>query len=123
MCAGQFGECQAAVHATTEIFQDNETQVVLLVDTSNAFNRSVMLHNIDILCPNLAKFAENCYTQKIRIFVIGGRELSSTEGRVVSPIWARCFVWGLDPIYNVFFMVFFRCTYKPNTIRHFELIY
>ena len=88
LCAGQFGGCEAAVHATTEIFQDDETQAVLLVDASNAFNRinrSVMLHNIGILCPSLAKFAENCYTQKIRLFVIGGRELSSTEGTTRGP--------------------------------------
>ena len=105
MCAGQFGGCEAAVYATTEIFQDDETQAVLLVDASNSFNRidrSVMLHNIDILCPSLAKFAENCYTQKIRLFVIGGRELSSTEGTTYGdPIAMALYGISMLPLMSV----------------------
>ena len=39
-----------------------------------------MLHNIQILCPSLAIFASNCYTQQIRLLVVGGAELQSVEG-------------------------------------------
>ena len=105
LCAGQFGGREAAVHATTKIFQDDETQAVLLIDASNEFNRinrSVMLHNIGILCPSLAKFAENCYTQKIRLFVIGGRELSSTEGTTQGdPIAMALYGIGILPLMSV----------------------
>ena len=66
-----------------EIFNDDDTEAVLLVDASNAFNsinRSVMIQNIKIICPPLAMFVENCYRQSIRLFVIGGIELKSSEG-------------------------------------------
>ena len=35
--------------------------------------------------------------------------------------WSRPF--GLDVLVWGFFIIFFSCTYKPNTIHHFELIY
>ena len=38
------------------------------------------------------------------------------------PFGLNVLVLSLDPIYNVFHH-FFSCTYKPNTIHHFELIY
>lgn len=83
LCVGQMGGCEAAVHAMADIFDDEETEAVLLVDASNAFNsinRNVMLHNITILCPYLATFVNNCYSSHIRLFAIGGIEISSSEG-------------------------------------------
>ena len=62
LCAGQLGGCEAAVHAMGEIFDEDECEAVLLVDATNAFNsinRSVMLHNIKLICPALATFVEN----------------------------------------------------------------
>ena len=38
LCAGQRAGCEAAVHAMREIFADQDTEGVLLVDASNAFN-------------------------------------------------------------------------------------
>ena len=38
LCAGQRAGCEAAVHAMREIFTDQGTEGVLLVDASNAFN-------------------------------------------------------------------------------------
>ena len=49
LCAGQPAGCEAAVHAMSEIFAGDETDAVLLVDATNAFNsinRRIMLHNI-----------------------------------------------------------------------------
>ena len=43
--------CKAAVHALRTIFEDEESEAVLLVDASNAFNA---LHNIMSVCPSLA---------------------------------------------------------------------
>ena len=83
LCAGQLGGCETAVHAMAEIFNDDETEAVLLVDASNAFNsinRAVMIQNIKIICPSIAMYVENCYRHEIRLFVIGGVELKSTEG-------------------------------------------
>ena len=52
LCAGQKSGCETAVHAMSEIFAEEETDAVLLVDATNAFNsinRKVMLHNIQYI--------------------------------------------------------------------------
>ena len=82
LCAGQLGGCETAVYAMADIYNDVETEAVLLVDASNAFNsinRAVMIQNIKIICPHLAMFVENCYRHEIRLFVIGGVKLKSTD--------------------------------------------
>ena len=38
LCAGQRAGCEAAVHAMREIFADEGTEGILLVDASNTFN-------------------------------------------------------------------------------------
>ena len=65
------------------IFNSDDTDAVLLIDASNAFNalnRAAALHNIRILCPIIAIYAINTYTQPVRLFVIGGKEIMSAEG-------------------------------------------
>ena len=65
------------------IFESDETDAVLLINASNAFNalnRSAALHNIKVLCPIVAAYAVNTYRQPARLFVIGGQELRSVEG-------------------------------------------
>ena len=83
MSSGHASGCETAIHAMYDIYEEDETDGVLLVDASNAFNavnRKMMLHNIEILCPFISCFASNCYTHPSRLFVIGGEELSSSEG-------------------------------------------
>ena len=66
-----------------QIFGDEDTEAVLLVDAANAFNainRKSMLQNIKVKCPYLATFAENNYRDPSRIFITGGKEISSDEG-------------------------------------------
>ncbi len=49
LCGGQIAGIEAAVHAVRSTFQDENTEGVLLVDASNAFNvvnRRAALHNI-----------------------------------------------------------------------------
>ena len=38
VCAGQECGCETAIHAMKSIYDDEETEVVLLIDPSNAFN-------------------------------------------------------------------------------------
>lgn len=83
VCAGQEGGCEAAVHAIRRIFEQDDTEAVMLVDAENAFNkvnREVFLHNIKVICPSISTYVHNCYQTKSRLFVIGGTELSSSEG-------------------------------------------
>ena len=38
LCASQRGGCEAAVHTMKKIFDDSDSEGVLLVDASNTFN-------------------------------------------------------------------------------------
>jgi hypothetical protein len=49
VCAGQAGGCEAAIHGMRNVFEDIETDAILLIDAANAFNsinRDAMLKNI-----------------------------------------------------------------------------
>ena len=64
------------------IFDADETDAVLLIDASNAFNalnRAAALHNIWVLCPTLATYVINKFGQSARNFITGGEELISAE--------------------------------------------
>ena len=83
LCAGQQSGCEAAVHAMTQAFDQDESEAILLVDAANAFNsinRKVLLHNIQYLCPVLAIYTINCYQSPSRLFVQGGKEISVSIG-------------------------------------------
>ena len=82
VCAGHQSGCEAAIHAMKQIFESQDTDAVLLVDASNAFNalnRQVALRNILKLCPSLAKILINTYREDIQLF-IDGETLLSQEG-------------------------------------------
>ena len=84
-CAGLEAGCESTIHAMRNQFDEEETEAVLLVDASNAFNsinRKAFLHNVGIVCPPLATFVRNCYAENLRLFVIGGVEISSKEGTI-----------------------------------------
>ena len=54
VCAGHCAGAEAAIHAMAQIFYDDGTDGIMLVDASNAFNqmnRAVAMHNIQITCP------------------------------------------------------------------------
>ena len=60
---GQEAGCKLLVHVIHEIYEDQSSETVLLVDASNAFNtinRNAFLHNITICFP-LARYVRNCY--------------------------------------------------------------
>ena len=64
LCGGQISGIEAAVHAMRSAFISNESEGMLLVDATNAFNclnRQVALHNIRTLCPPLATILINTY--------------------------------------------------------------
>ena len=74
-CAGHEGGCEAAVHAMREIFTFNDTEAILLVDASNAFNainRQAALHNIQVICPAISTILSNTYQAPIKLFIVGG---------------------------------------------------
>ena len=83
VCAGQNGGCEAAVHAMRQIFQHNDTEGVLFVDATNAFNsinRQAALHNISVICPPLVPMLINTFRAPVMMIIVGSGELASTEG-------------------------------------------
>ena len=102
MCAGQSSGCEAAVHAISEIFEEQATDGLLLVDASNAFNalnRKVLLHNIKYLCPAMSTYVTNCYRKASRLFVVGGLEISSCEGTTQGdPLAMPVYAIGVTPL-------------------------
>ena len=88
LCAGHDAGCEAAIHAMREIFDDDETEGVLLVDTKNAFNslnQAAALHNCQALCPSLAPILINIYRSNAELFVAGESILSQEEQPKVTP--------------------------------------
>ena len=75
LCAGQKSGGEAAIHAMCNIFEEDETDVAILVDASNAFNslnRAAALNNIRVLCPLIATYETSTYRVPARLFVVGG---------------------------------------------------
>ena len=84
-CGGVRGGAEAAVHALRKIWEDEDTEAVLLVDARNAFNmlnRKAALYNTSIVCPELATYLHNTYDlpSKLLIANSGGEEILSREG-------------------------------------------
>ena len=83
VCAGHKSGSEAAIHAMHDIFESDETDAALLVDASNAFNslnRAAALHNVRVICLIIAIYAINTYRAPARLFIIGEKELKSSEG-------------------------------------------
>ena len=83
LCGGQKSGAEITVRATMELFEDDDSLGILLIDTTNSFNslnRSVAMQNLPILCPKLVIFINNCYATPARLFISGGQEIKSAEG-------------------------------------------
>ena len=74
---------EAAIHSMKEIFDDKQTDAIILVDASNAFsslNRNAALHNIQILSPQFSTILINTYRLPVRIVVFGSKGIVLNEG-------------------------------------------
>ena len=83
LCAEFSGGAEAAINAMTNIFQEEDTDGVLLIDASNAFNqmnRSAAMHNIRIIFKEISFYVINTYRSPSRLFTCGGGEILSREG-------------------------------------------
>ena len=71
---GQPAGAEAAIHAMSTLYSDPETEAVLLVDATNAFNllnRQAALLNMHVLCPSIATCLTNIYPASTQLFVGG----------------------------------------------------
>ena len=102
VCARLRSGSEAAVHAMHSIFEEEDTDAVLLIDALNAFNalnRAAALHNTRVLCPPIATYAINTYRQPERLFITGGSELKSAEGTTQGdPLAMAIYAISLQPL-------------------------
>ena len=103
LCAGQIAGIEAAVHSMRSIFSESDTEAVLLVDASNAFNslnRQVALRNARHLCPPLANILINIYRDSSGLFV-DGEVLYSEEGTTQgNPLAMPLYALATIPLIN-----------------------
>ena len=82
-CAGHGAGAEAAIHSMRKMFAEEESDAVLLIDASNAFNclnRQAALHNIQIICPSIANYLLNTYRAPAKLYISGGKTIESREG-------------------------------------------
>ena len=74
LCTGQIAGVETAIHSVHDLFQHKDTEAVLLIDASNAFNslnRKVALHNVQFTCPELSTIPQNTYGAPSDLFIDG----------------------------------------------------
>ena len=85
-----------------DIFNDDNTEDILLIDAENAFNsinRKVMLHNLKLICPVITTYISTCYIYPARLFITSGGELFSKEGTTKGdPTTVGAYALGILPL-------------------------
>ena len=80
--AGQEAGYESLVHTMHEIYEDQSSEAVLLVDASNTFNkinRNTFPLNITIICFTLARYVRNCYYANTGLLIMRGVKIQSME--------------------------------------------
>ena len=75
-CAGQEGGIEAAVHAMKDIFNEEDSEALLLVDATNAFNslnREGSLYNMQIVCPETSTYLIITYRNPAHLYISNSR--------------------------------------------------
>ena len=101
LCAGQDAGCEAAIHAMEQIFADEDTEAMILVDASNAFNclnRQVTLLNCGTVCPALSHILINTYRNSSQLFVDGQCILSKEGTTQGDPLAMAMYAIGTQPL-------------------------
>ena len=83
LCADLESRCEVVVHAVVDLSEEDTAHGFIQINVSNAFNsinRTLLLHNVKILCPEIATYMNNCYMKPSRLFITGGEEILSNEG-------------------------------------------
>ena len=98
LCAGQEAGCEAAIHAIHHVYDDLNTDAVLLVDAVNALNslnRETALRNIHASCPALAVVLTNTYRQDIPLFIEGETQEGTIQG---DPLAMAMYALAVSPL-------------------------
>ena len=95
---------EAAIHSMQCMFEDDRTDAVILVDARNAYdslNRQAALHNIRVICPQIATILINTYRRPARLIILGASDIYSLEGTTQGGNFAVAFyALGTTPLVN-----------------------
>ncbi len=101
LCAGHQAGCEAAVHAIRQLFHHDDTDGILLVDATNAFNslnRAAALRNIMRLCPIVAPVIINTYRCQTELFAMGKVVLSREGTTQGDPLAMTMYALAMVPL-------------------------
>ena len=91
-----------------KVFQNDETEGLLLVDAENAFNnlnRKAALHNIHELCPPFYRFLHNTYQTPSKMIINDQEKVDSVlseEGSTQGDVSAMAmYAIGIRPLLNI----------------------
>ena len=102
LCAGQDAGCEAAVHTMEQVFADEDTEAIILVDASNAFNclnRQVTLLNCETIYHALSHILINTYRNNNSQLFVDGHYILSKEGtRQGDPLAMAMYAIGTQPL-------------------------
>ena len=78
LCARLESGCNVAVHAVMDFFKEDTPHGFIQIDASNAFNLTnwtLLLHNMKILCSEIATYINNSSMKPFRLFITRGKEI------------------------------------------------
>ena len=97
MC-GTGAACEAGIHAMRNLFEDEGTEAIFMVDTFNSLNRETALRKIRILCPVLAPMLTNMYRSHSMLFIDGDHILSQEGTMQGDPLAMAMYAIGTLPL-------------------------
>ena len=128
VCAGQEAGIESAIHSMNMMHEDENTDAILPVDGSNAFNylnRQSFLHNNSYLSPSKAIFVKNCYSTPSRLFII--REIDLHQGKgllkvvLMGDLWRKVLM-AIDGIGVTSLTTCYLPYYQINIVPMFMLL-
>ena len=72
VCAGRDADDEALVYTMHSLYNEEETEAVLLADAGNAFNainQTAFLNSNNMICTSIATFVHNCYSKPLRLLL------------------------------------------------------
>ena len=104
-CGGLKSGIEASIHSIKDIWEEEATEAVLLVDADNAFNRlnrRLAIHNIRENCPSFHRYIKNTYQEAATLVVQDSdstQYLVSDEGCTQGDVAAMGFYGlGIQPL-------------------------
>ncbi len=104
LCIGHISGCEAGAHFMRCLYNDTNTEAILMIDATNAFNslnREVTLRNIQVMCPPVAPFLVNTYRCDVPLYVDGETLLSKEDTTQGDPMAMPMYALATIPLIQI----------------------